>query len=66
MVRYYKGTQEQFEAIKDTQDFYKVEDIYVNKEGHLYFVIKEKPIKRSKLNIFKKFNIITIIAFPLA
>ena len=60
MIRYYKGTQEHFNAIKDTQEFYKVEDIYINKEGHLYFIIKDKPIKRHKLNIFKKFNIIKI------
>ena len=60
MIRYFKGTQEQFEMIKDTQEFYKVEDIYVNREGHLYFVIEDKPIKRNKVNIFKKFNIIKI------
>ena len=60
MIRYYKGTQEHFEAIRDTQEFYKVDDIYINKEGHLYFIIKDKPIRKQKENLLKKFNIIKI------
>lgn len=60
MIRYYKGTQEHFDAMKDTQEFYKVKDIYINKEGHLFFIIKEESIKKHKLNFLKKFNIIKI------
>lgn len=60
MIRYYKGTQEHFNVIKDTQEFYKVKDIYINKEGHLYFITENKPIKRKKQNLLKKFNIIKI------
>jgi hypothetical protein len=44
-VKYYKGTQEEFDKIIDKKNFTEVEKIYIDNNGGLYFVLKDKKKK---------------------
>ena len=42
-IKYFRGTQSNFEKIKGTKKFYKVTDIYLDEDGGIYYVVEDTP-----------------------
>lgn len=43
MVKFHKGTKADFEKIKCQKKFYKVNDIYIDEFGDVYYCVEEIP-----------------------
>ena len=53
-VKYYKGTQEEFDRIIGHENFAKVKEIYICEDGGIYFVVEDKKKKKKNLLDFWK------------
>ena len=45
-IKYYKGTQKDFDRIIDKKNFAKVKEIHICEDGGIYFVIEDKKKKK--------------------
>ena len=55
-IKYYRGTQADFDRIIDKKNFAKVKEVYLCEDGGIYFVVEDKKKKRKKnlLDFWKK------------
>ena len=53
-VKYYKGTQAEFDRIIGKENFAKVKEVYICEDGGIYFVVEDKKKKRNLLDFWKK------------
>lgn len=53
-IKYYKGTQADFDKIIDKKNFAEVKKIYICEDGGIYFVIKDKKKKLTWWTFEKK------------
>ena len=53
-IKYYKGTQKEFDRIIGHENFKRVEKIYICEDGGIYFVLEDKKKRINLLDFWKK------------